>query len=111
MQTKSNIQLIQEALKIRESFKASIENLMDKYLIEDSVFVWKSGSLFENTKGYFEVAGEYDSIDEALKVWNPMMSMRVIANKKYQVGQVKTYITECKEDAQVFDINTLVEVR
>ena len=110
MQTKSNIQLIQEALKVKENFKASIENLMDKYLIEDSVFVWK-GSLYESTKGYFEVDGEYESLNEAIKVWNPMQSIRVIGNKKFQLGSVKKYITECKEDAQVFDITCLEVIR
>ena len=110
MQTKSNIQLIQEALKVKENFKASVENLMDKYLIEDSVFVWK-GSLYESTKGYFEVEGEYESLNEAIKVWNPMQSIRVIGNKKFQIGEIKTFIAECKSDAQVFDITCLEEIR
>lgn len=111
MQTKSNIQLIQEALKIKENFKSSIDNLMSKYLVEDSVFAHRNGNLYECTKGYFEVDTEFDNLDEAIKCWNPMLCLRVVGNQKFQIGEVKKFLTECKEDKQVFDINSLVDVR
>ena len=41
MYTKSIIQQTIEALRAKDNFRAAIESLMEKYNIEDSVFVLK----------------------------------------------------------------------
>ena len=41
MQTKSKIQLIRESLAMASDYREGLENLMNKYTIEDSVFVYK----------------------------------------------------------------------
>ena len=53
MYTKSIIQQTVEALRVKENYRAAIENLMDRYNIEDSVFVLKNGFLHEAVSGYF----------------------------------------------------------
>ena len=53
MYTKSVIQQIVENCKVKDNFRAAINNLMEKYNIEDSVFVLKNGFLHEAVGGYF----------------------------------------------------------
>ena len=45
MLTKSKIQLLKEHYAIANDYREGLENLMNKYLIEDSVFVYKNGIL------------------------------------------------------------------
>ena len=40
MLTKSKIQLIQESIKVANDFKTGLENIMEKYTIEDSIFMY-----------------------------------------------------------------------
>lgn len=112
MQTKSNIQLIKESIAIKEAAKTSLNNLMDKYTIEDSVFAFKNGIMYECTDGYFEVISEYDNVNEAVKNADVnSQSIRVINNTIFQVGNVHTILTECASDNKVFDLNRLESVR
>ena len=74
MYTKSIIQQTVEALRVKENYRAAIENLMERYNIEDSVFVLKNGFLHEAVSGYFAVENIYDSLEKAQEagalVWN-----------------------------------------
>ena len=110
MQTKSNIQLIRESLAIKEGFKNSISNIMDKYTIEDSVFTWKNG-LYEYTDGYFEVISEHITLEEAIKETTSVSGIRVINNEKFQVGIIRNRISECDDSNKVFDLKRLENVR
>lgn len=112
MQTKSNIQLIRESLAIKEGFRESISNIMDKYTIEDSVFTWRNG-LYECTDGYFEVISEHTSLDEAIKNVTCTLTsgIRVINNEQFQVGTVHNRISECDNSNKVFDLKRLENVR
>lgn len=112
MQTKSNIQLIKESLAVKESAKTSLNNLMNKYTIEDSVFAFKNGIMYECTNGYFEVINEYTTIDEAVKHADiNTQSIRVIGNSIFQVGNIHNILAECAADNKVFDLNRLETVR
>jgi hypothetical protein len=112
MQTKSNILLIKEAIAVKESAKTSLNNLMDKYTIEDSVFSFRNGMMYECTEGYFEVIGEYNTINEAVKHANiNSQAIRVINNTTFQVGNIHTILSECAVDNKVFDLNRLESVR
>ena len=111
MQTKSNIQLIKEAITLKNSLKDSISNIMEKYTIEDSVFSWKKG-LLECTDGYFEVISEHDTLEAAISESNVYIhSIRVINNNNFQVGVIHSLISECNKDNKVFDLKRLENVR
>ena len=112
MQTKSNIQLIRESIALKEGFRDSISNIMDKYTIEDSVFTWRNG-LYECTDGYFEVISEHANLDEAVKnaVCTVTSGIRVINNEQFQVGIIRNRISECDDSNKVFDLKRLENVR
>lgn len=112
MYTKSIIQQTVESLKAKDSFRVAIENLMERYNIEDSVFVLKNGFLHEAVEGYFEVENTYDSIDKAVSECNiNVMGIRIMNNKLFQTGKLHKSITECAPDKQVFDLDRLENIR
>ena len=112
MYTKSIIQQTVEALQVKDSFRIAIEQLMDKYTIEESVFVFKNGMLHEAIEGYFEVDKEYTTISEAISNCNlNTMGIRVINNQTFVTGNLKRTISECNSEAQVFDLDKLENVR
>ena len=110
MQTKSNIQLIKEAINLRNSFKDSLNNLMDKYTIEDSVFMY-NGGVKEVCKGYFEVIAENDSLQTSINEMTDVNeAIRIINNEKFQRGIVHQFLNECTEGSQIFDIESIEEL-
>lgn len=112
MYTKSLIQQNVELLKAKDAYRSSIERLMEKYNIEDSVFVFKNGQIYEAVEGYFEVENIYDSIEKAVSECNIYNScIRVMNNSSFQIGKLHRTLSECKEDSQVFDLDRLEEVR
>ena len=112
MYTKSIIQQTVEALQVKNSFKAALEQLMDKYTIEDSVFVFKNGKLHEAVEGYFEVDTEYTTLSEAISNCDlNTMGVRVINNQTFVNGKLKRTISECNSESQVFDLDRLENVR
>lgn len=112
MYTKSIIQQTIETLKIKENFKISIENLMEKYNIEDSVFIFKNGSLYEATEGYFNVDYVYDSLDKAFTDSKTAdFAVRIMNNSVFQTGKLYKTLSECTEESKVFDLYRLTSVR
>ena len=112
MYTKSIIQQTVEAIRAKENFKAAIENLMEKYNIEDSVFVLKNGFIHEAVEGYFNVDFVYDSLDKAISESDSNnLAIRVMNNKVFQTGKLYSTLSECKEDASVLDLYRLTAVR
>ena len=101
---KSSIQLKLESLAIKESFKNKLNDLMEKYNIEDSVFQFYNGALLEATKGYFEVISEHDTFNDVMDNWQGH-SVRIINNKKFQLGVVRNTISECQIETQIYDID------
>lgn len=111
MYTKSIIQQTIEALRAKDNFRAAIEQLMEKYNIEDSVFVLKNGFLHEAVEGYFVVEDDYDSLDVAISNCDiNTMGIRVIGNK-FQTGKLHRLISECDSNKQVFDLDKLETIR
>lgn len=98
MLTKSKIQLIQENEERVASFGEAINNLMDKYMIEDNIFAFEGLQLMEVTKGYFEVKSEYNTLKEALQEIKADSSLciRVKENNKFFTGHRRQYLSECK---------------
>lgn len=111
MYTKSIIQQTIEAFNAKEEYKNSIISLMEKYNIEDNVFVINNKKLYEATKGYFEIIATYDSLDKAVSECNTNMCIRVINNTLFQTGLIRKTISECSEDNQVLDLDRLILIR
>lgn len=112
MLTKSKIQLIKEGIEIRNNYKDGLSNLMEKYTIEDSIFVYRNG-LFEVTSGYFEEINQFDTLNEAISSCEDIskVGIRILNNDKFVTGYVKQFLSECSQDAKILDIETLFEVR
>lgn len=114
MLTKSKIQLIKESLAMANDYREGLENLTNKYTIEDSVFVYAGGMVHEATQGYFVEKSKHDSIQEAIRHCNGEFNkygIRVVNNKEFIVGEIKRNLVECDKDATVFDINRLTDIR
>jgi hypothetical protein len=112
MYTKSIIQQTVENLKIKENFKQGIESLMNKYIIEDSVFVIKNNSVYEAVDGYFTVEDEFSTLQEAISKCDiNIMGVRVINSERFQIGNLCNTLLECKEAKKVFDLTRLEEIR
>lgn len=111
MYTKSIMQQTAEMIKVKNNFKAAIENLMEKYNIEDSVFIFNKGTLCEATEGYFTVTKEYDNLMTAVSESNINDPIRVINNTIFQTGNIYSTLTECKDADKVFDLNRLETIR
>lgn len=107
MFTKSKIQQILEAREVKNQFMESLQYLMEKYNIEDSIFSY-SGKLVEVTKGYFEVGEEYSNIKEAIANYKDGMGIRVMNNKTFQLGNIHLLISECDKNKTIMDIDRYV---
>lgn len=108
MWTKSKIQLIKESYEALSNCKNYINDLMDKYIIEDNIFMYSNGKLVEATKGYFEKISEFDNLDEALNINNfqfDKMGVRIIENKKFEIGYLRNLLSECDKNSQIYDID------
>ena len=105
MQTKSNIQLIREALAVKESFQLSLGNIVERYLVKDSVFSFDGVNVNETVDGYFSIKGEYKTLNEAFDNLTLGDQIRVINNESYQVGKVYQKLSEAKSD-KVYDIRS-----
>ena len=111
MYTKSTIQQIIETLHRKNSFRYAIESLMNKYNIEDSVFVFKNDSMKEVVEGYFVTEKEFDNVAEAISNCDiDTMGVRVIGNT-FQIGKIHATISECDSEKHVFDLKRLTDVR
>jgi hypothetical protein len=111
MYTKSIIQQAVESLRAKDNFRVAIEQLMEKYNIEDSVFVMKNGFLHEVVEGYFAVEGNYESLNEAVADCDMRtMGVRVLGGI-FQTGKIHNRISECESGKKVFDLSRLEDVR
>ena len=112
MYTKSIIQQAVESMQVKGQFAIAIEQLMEKYNIEDSVFVFKNGALREVVEGYFVTESEFDNVSEAISECNlGTMGVRVMGNNNFQIGTIHNKISECASDKKVFDLKRLEDIR
>ena len=112
MYTKSLIQQNLEILHLKENFNDGVSSLMEKYNIEDSIFVINNGSVKELTKGYFVIENEYDNIDDAIRNCNiNTQGIRVVENKKFTTGTIYYNLSKCPKGANILDIELYENVR
>ena len=100
MLTKSKIQLIREGLETLNDFRIGLENLMEKYKIQDSIFGYSNNGVYEVSNGYFEILQEYDNIKDAVReCYNSLdkKAIRIINNNKFEVGEIHMLRSECGE--------------
>ena len=111
MYTKSIIQQRIEAIRAKDDYRMALESLMDKYTIEDSVFVYRNGKLFEATEGYFNVESIYDSLERAISECDmTTMGIRVVNNKRFETGKLYKSLLECNNDNQTLDLYSLKSI-
>lgn len=112
MYTKSIIQQTVETMRAKDNFRTAIEQLMEKYNIEDSVFVLKNGFMHEVVEGYFVTENEYTDLSEAMSSCDiNTMGIRVIGNT-FQTGKIYNRLSECADtNKNVFDLKRLEDVR
>ena len=111
MYTQSLIQQRLNWIHTLESFKNDLNDMMNKYIIEDAFFGISNNSLYEATKGYFVNVKEYTSLDEAVREMKPNQLIHVLENKTFIVGDAISSLSESSEDAHIYDIEFLCEVR
>ena len=114
MLTKSKIQLVKESLAMANDYREGLENLTNKYTVEDSIFVYTGGSVHEVTQGYFIEKSKHDSILEAIRHCNGEFNrygIRIVNNAEFIVGEIKRNLVECEKDTTIFDINRLTDIR
>lgn len=112
MYTKSLIQQNLEIFQLKENFNEGISSLMEKYNIEDSIFVISGGSVKELTKGYFVVEKEYDNINDAIRNCNiNTQGIRIIENNKFSVGTIYSNLSKCPKNSNILDVELYEDVR
>jgi len=100
--------LVRENLAVRDAFKSNLEAFMDKYMVEDAYFTPSKkvlGEKEENVKGYFVFEHEYNTFNEAISNMTHEHTIRIIGNKRFQIGKVYERLSEAKGE-RVIDITT-----
>lgn len=112
MYTKSIIQQTVETMRAKYNFRTAIEQLMEKYNIEDSVFVLKNGFMHEVVEGYFVTENEYTNLAEAMSNCDiNTMGIRIMG-ESFQTGKIYSRLSECADaNKKVFDLKRLEDVR
>ena len=87
---------------------------MDKYIIEDSIFIYKDGTVWEATQGYFEVINSSNDLKTSINEWvNNLQecAIRIIDNNQFEVGKLKNSLLECDKESNILDVSTLKYIR
>ena len=118
MNNKSYIRLILEDLEYKNILKEHINNIEESYTIEDAIFTIDTTNQFhpvpyEVDNGYFEVTSTFESLDDAIKVFenNKDQGIRVM-NNKYQLGTIYESLYDCpmSDNDIILNIKTLSEI-
>lgn len=110
MYTKSKIQQIRESINRKNEFYDIMNYYTEKYIVEDSIFINTKKGVMEVVKGYFAVNNEYDNLNEAFNNIKEDQALRITGNNKFQIGSVFERLSECPENAEIYDIETLEQI-
>lgn len=112
MYTKSLIQQHLERIELLESFKQDVNELMDKYIIENSVFGMNyNGRAKEIVTGYFIVDESYENLDDCIRGLKNNQYIQIEGNNKFSTGSMEYNLFNCPQDKKVLDLETLNYVR
>ena len=112
MYTKSLIQQHLERIELLENFKQDVNELMDKYIIENSVFGMNyNGRAKEIVTGYFIIDESYENLDDCIRGLKNNQYIQIESNNKFSTGSVEYNLFNCPQDKKVLDLETLNYVR
>lgn len=112
MYTKSLIQQHLERISLLECFKQDVNELMDKYIIENSVFGMNcNGKAKEMVTGYFVIDESYNSLNDCIRGLKNNQYIQIENNSKFSTGCVEYNLFNCPQDKKVLDLETLNYVR
>ena len=112
MYTKSLIQQHLERIELLESFKQDVNELMDKYIIENSVFGMNfNGRAKEIVTGYFIIDESYENLDDCIRGLKNNQYIQIENNNKFSTGSMEYNLFNCPQDKKVLDLETLNYVR
>lgn len=95
MNVVSNIYNMLNFIETKSEFKDGLNNLMEKYNIEDSIFAFSNGTVNEVCRGYFVESNEYEDLNEAINNMADLnQCIRIINNEKFVLGSVYTTLNE-----------------
>ena len=109
MYTKSKIQVLNEAIRVRNEFKDALNDVMDKFVVEDAIFAYHNGRVVEVVDGYFCPQNEYKDLYEAVSS-GINKGVRVINNETFVSGDIYEMLCMCPEGSKIVDIKTLNEI-
>lgn len=108
MYTKSTIQQRLEKIEKTNMFFENLEYIMTKYNIDNAIFTPQNHVVLEVTRGYFEITGEYDSINELKEHYDDNSPyVRIMENNtKFQTGRLYKNLNCVKESVnhEIYDI-------
>jgi len=112
MFTKSLIQQHLESLNTLEVFSTNVKYIMDKYIIENSVFGSnRKGEVLEMTTGYFVEDKTFESLDDCIKNLKNNQYIQILENEKFITGEIQYNLFNCPNDKKILDLETLQYVR
>ena len=102
MQTKSNIQIIAEALMAKNKFFGELYMIAEKYNIEDNVFCCGvNGVVEEPSTGYFGQVKECETLTDAAVDFNIFTQGIRIKENKIFVGNLYKELNQVQESTFV----------
>ena len=112
MYTRSLIQQHLETLNILEVFSTNVKYIMDKYIIENSVFGSnRKGEVLEMTTGYFVEDKTFENLDDCIKNLKNNQYVQILENEKFITGEIQYSLFNCPNDKKILDLETLQYVR
>ena len=82
---------IQHSQSTRSSMQEGLTSLMDKYMVNDSIFGLNQYGIYEYTNGYFAVISEHESLNDVINVsFEDLPKSYVICSEN---GKRKVYIS------------------
>lgn len=107
---KSMIQQIMEQNAAVNSFKASLEDILEKYTVVANAFAFRNNKTVEINEGYMVVDAEVDNLYDAIKEMKDFSyCIRIIENKTFQVGHLVQFASD-GGDNRVIDLDNQTEV-
>lgn len=109
MNTKSDIQIHIENIQMKYIFENGLQNIMNRFHIDDAVFSLKHG-VDELTRGYFVPVGEFTNLNEAVKNMEINQAIRIVDNEQFIIGDYYTKASDCLDRDHVFNVEYLSEL-
>lgn len=111
MFTKSLIQQQMEVIEERTNFEAQLNELLEAYNVEDSIFHQTSKGMEELTNGYFCEKSKFETLHEAIREMTNNQAIRIIENQEFILGDIHYSLTNCMDSEKVYDVEFSENIR